>query len=259
MRIAFWNTHKNKKINEVIRQLILEERIDLMVMAEYSDADGLKSLVSSLYGYKMCLTPGCKRISMVGRISDIEPGATQEHYAIQIINHNLILCALHLNSKIFSDADDRRQFELHEIKKRIVQHEEKYKTKNAIILGDFNENPYEKSIMGINGLCGVPIARKVSTKPRKVAGVPVDMYYNPMWHFLGDYDEPYGTYYFPSEAPYWNVFDQVLLSSSLSKDFSKKELRIVTKIADTNLKNKDGSPNKRLYSDHFPVVFEIGE
>ena len=39
VRIAFWNTHKSKKINEIVSDIICENKIDIMVLAEYEDRD----------------------------------------------------------------------------------------------------------------------------------------------------------------------------------------------------------------------------
>ena len=46
MRIVFWNTNKNENINEYISDIIVEQEIDILVLAEYeSDIEELKKML----------------------------------------------------------------------------------------------------------------------------------------------------------------------------------------------------------------------
>ena len=47
MRIVFWNTNKNENINEYISDIIVEQEIDILVLAEYeSDIEELKKMLA---------------------------------------------------------------------------------------------------------------------------------------------------------------------------------------------------------------------
>ena len=87
------------------------------------------------------------------------------------------------------------------------------------------------------------------------------MFYNPMWNFLGDFNEPYGTYYCSSGDtvnPYWNVYDQVIIRPALRARFVDSNLRIITETTKLSLLDKNRHPDSRI-SDHLPIIFEIME
>lgn len=70
---------------------------------------------------------------------------------------------------------------------------------------------------------------------------------------------PMGTCYFSESQSFWNIYDQVMMSRSLIKHFKKDELKIVTKIGDESLECENNKPDKKKFSDHFPLVFEFAE
>ena len=68
MKYLFWNTHKNKSINSTLCDLIIENCISVVVLAEYSaDMDDLIDLLYSC-GVSMQQVPtvGCDRIHILG-------------------------------------------------------------------------------------------------------------------------------------------------------------------------------------------------
>lgn len=87
------------------------------------------------------------------------------------------------------------------------------------------------------------------------------MFYNPMWNFLGDFREPYGTYYHSSADtvnPYWNIYDQVIIRPAMRKRFVDDNLKIITETATVSLLDKNKHPDREI-SDHLPITFEIKE
>ena len=85
------------------------------------------------------------------------------------------------------------------------------------------------------------------------------MFYNPMWNFLGDFHEPYGTYYCntgDAVNPYWNIYDQVLIRPALRKRFADGELRVLTGTERISLLDVNRHPDRSI-SDHLPIMFEI--
>ena len=259
----FWNLNKNPNINQVLFQLIIEKNPDIVVLAEYSDdAIGLlKELNNSGLGYRELYTAGSLRITMFSSISDVEPSEMNGHYAMQIINKDLLLCGLHLTSNLHDGDGERRRITINIIKQQI-QILKSDGIKDVIIVGDFNDNPYDKNVVGFEGFNGNPDSVLVKEKKvRTIENEKNDYYYNPMWNLFGDFADPLGTCWFSERVnkPSWNMYDQVLISSSLVKAFCKESLEIITEIGDKKLKNKNGKPNKSIYSDHFPIIFEIKE
>lgn len=47
LRVCFWNTNKNENINEYISDIIVEQEIDILALAEYeSDIEELKKMLA---------------------------------------------------------------------------------------------------------------------------------------------------------------------------------------------------------------------
>ena len=73
MRIVFWNTNKNENINEYISDIIVEQEIDILALAEYeSDIEELKKMLA-LYNIviEQAITIGCDRITILKRKENI--------------------------------------------------------------------------------------------------------------------------------------------------------------------------------------------
>ena len=71
MKYLFWNTHKNKCINSILCDLIIENYISVVILAEYAaDIDNLIDLLHCC-GVSMQRVPttGCDRIHKIGRAS----------------------------------------------------------------------------------------------------------------------------------------------------------------------------------------------
>ena len=262
MRILFWNTHKNENINDVLSQLIIENNASIIVLAEYSaNIDELITLLSS-YGrtmkqYDTC----CERIILLGSLDCVELKLDDSHYTIQIINGKDILCCVHLNSKLHTDHEAYREILINRIVHDVQTIEQELGTKNSIIVGDFNINPYEASCIDARFFHGIPVCSEAERGSRLIAGNEYRMFYNPMWNFLGDFQEPYGTYYYnagSTKNTYWNIFDQVIFRPILKERFLKDSLKILTETETKYLLDSNGHPNKSI-SDHLPIIFEITE
>ena len=177
------------------------------------------------------------------------------------IDDNTILCGVHLNSQIYSDNAERREIDIEQIIGDLLKLEDELDTKNTIIVGDFNINPYDKTCVSARYFHGIPIYEDAVRETRTVAGREFHMFYNPMWNFLGDFTEPYGTYYHSSSDtvnPYWNVYDQVIIRPALRKRFVDDNLKIITETAMVSLLDKNKHPDRSI-SDHLPITFEIKE
>ena len=264
MKYLFWNTHNNKNINSILCDLIIENRISVVTLAEY--AANIDDLIDLLHicGVSMQQVPtvGCDRIHILGETRlHIEPQLQTDHASIQIIKENTILCCVHLNSQIYLDNIDRREIDIEKIISDILALEKELSTKNTIIVGDFNINPYDKSCVSARYFHGIPIYEEAMRESRTIAGKEFYMFYNPMWNFLGDFNEPYGTYYCSSSDtinPYWNVYDQVIIRPALREQFADSELKIITETKTKSLLDKSKHPDRDI-SDHLPITFEIKE
>ena len=260
MKILFWNTYRNKNINNYVLNLVEKYDVDILLLAEYKgnleDLDSL--LICSNQKLERCNTVGCNRIEMWSNLINVDPGIQNDYYSIQIINNQLIICGVHLFSNLNENKDDERLEKIKEIKLDINTLEKNRNSNKVIIIGDFNEMPYGKGCLYANGFHGLPILNDNDKITRKVYGAEYTKYYNPMWNFFGDFNYPPGTYYYSNSSsfysPMWYIFDQVLMSKEVIPFFRKESLEIIT----NGLTNKNGHPNKKI-SDHFPIVLEIKE
>lgn len=264
MKVLFWNTNKNKNINRILYDIIIENSIAFVALAEYADdISQLKyMLASSGLPMNEYVTIGCDRINMIGSIQDVNPSVQTQHSSIQIVNKNIIICCLHLPSKIYSAGNDARRIIARYIIEDIKTVEKEIDSDKVIIVGDFNVNPFEDECIDATMFHGLPVFVEVAKrKERTVAGQSFKMFYNPMWNFFGDHKKPYGTYYYAggdSNNPFWSIYDQVIISPSLRERFVDSSLKIITETNVKYLLDQHGHPDKGI-SDHLPIMFEIME
>lgn len=262
LKLLFWNTYQNKNINITLSELIIENNASIIALAEYSaNIDELIDILASnktiMKQYDSC----CSRIKLLGSLNNIEPKIDTDHATIQIINNKDILCCVHLNSKLYSGHEAYREILIEQIVHDIEAVEKEIGTENSIVVGDFNINPYEASCIDARYFHGIPVCNEAERKSRKVAGKEYLMFYNPMWNLLGDFKQPYGTYYYNesgTQNTYWNIFDQVIFRPVLRKRFIDKSLKIITETRTRYLLDINGHPDKNI-SDHLPIIFEIQE
>lgn len=262
MKILFWNTHQNPNINQVICNIVWEKEIDIVSLAEYSANLGdLISLLSANDVFmQKYITVGCEKVTMLGRILNVTPGTQSSRYSIQIINGKHILCSMHLPSQLFGDEEDRK-IVMQSIIHDVLQHEAILKTNYSILLGDFNEDPYDVGCVSANHFHGLPCRDDAIREKRVVQGNTFFMFYNPMWNLYGDFTSPPGTYYHTTSiavTPFWHMFDQVMIRPSLIEKFIPNSFEIVTHAGVIPLLDQSSHPDKK-YSDHLPIIFEIKE
>ena len=263
MRVLFWNTHKNQNINTFLTTIIVENSISIVVLAEY--ADDVNCLKKSLANHGVNMnnfsSPFCERIVILSSEKNVIAGRQTKYASIQIINNEDILCCVHLPSQLLSDHQKRRNIAISRIVNDIINTENEFNTNNTIVVGDFNENPYNEGCLSAERFHGIPVSKETEREKRVVSGEEFKMFYNPMWNFFGDFNYPPGTYYYAggnSEMPYWNIFDQVLMRPAMRHRFIDSSLKIITSTETKSLIDEKGYPCSEI-SDHLPIVCEIKE
>lgn len=171
MRYLFWNTHKNKKINPILCNLISENHISIVVLAEY-DADAeeeIKMLNTCGYSMQQYTTTGCERIHILAKRGlDIEPQLQTSNSSMQFVNRDIILCCVHLNSQIYSSGSHAEEIRIRQIVSDILKAEKELSTTNTVIVGDLNINPYDQSCISAQYLHGIPIYEETKRNSRVV-------------------------------------------------------------------------------------------
>lgn len=263
MRVLFWNTHNNKEINYILCELIIENNINIVILAEYkADISNLIDIISK-QGMKMkeYLTIGCNRIKIIGDLDNVEPGLQTDHVSFQIIRKEYILCCVHLPSQIFINNEGSRNIEISRIINDIQNIEAQNNIEKSIIVGDFNINPFDHGCIDANLFHSLPFYEVANKKFRTISKQEFKMFYNPMWRFLGDLNKPYGTFYYNGNRVdniFWNTYDQVIIRPELRNQFVDDSLKIITETKSRFLVDNKGHPDNNI-SDHLPIIFEIEE
>lgn len=255
MRLLFWNTH-NAKINNIIACAVRSMHIDFIILAEYK-GDVIE--LCNLTGMRKYASIGCEEIFMFGFQDNVDIGEQDSQFSFQIIGGQYILGGIHLPSRMYDGHQTRRNIVIQKIIDAVRRHETDLGTKKTIIVGDFNEDPYEDGCLSAMNFFGLPYVSLKDT--RIIERTEFEKFYNPMWNLFGDFSNPPGTYFYNESNPngsYWHIFDQVMIRPCLRKSFKEESLKIITVIGATNLLADNGKPDTQI-SDHLPIVFEIKE
>ena len=258
MIISFWNI-RNNIINSLIYELIVNNNIDILVLAECK-REKAEKLINDLYKenlvYKIIeIAPVCKKIIVIYKEDIVVSKVLRDssnHITINI-NRNMLdfkLIALHLPSALYGGNENGYCY-IQAIKRDIEEFD------NVIVVGDFNYSPFDSFMVNASAFSAIP-SKNISK--RKVCGHFFKVLYNPMWNFFGDFSEIPGTYYYNNSADknyYWYLLDQVLFTNDILKQYKDRSTKIIKKIGDKSLLGKTGINEK--YSDHLPILFELKE
>lgn len=266
MRYLFWNTNKEKGINNYIIALVEKYQPNIFALAEYDDylmSELIQALKKKgLYYYEV------KRISSrIWIFTSFSKkyhthGPDAKHYTIKLFPYNQsekqIIVFLHLPSKLYDEDGTRKRRIIHNIKEDVYKYREKRKINKVVYVGDFNLNPFEDSMLTAEEFQAVSSRRIAGKRSRELDDMTYEFLYNPMWNLFGDKVLPSGTYYYSSardRADFWNMFDQFLVSPELIDEVDIEKVEIVTDIGNVKLYKRSMIPD---ISDHFPIYFEIG-
>lgn len=261
MKILFWNTHRNNEINSYIIKLVEYNKIDVLVLAEYTgDISELNNLLENSEKRLFKLnTNGCDRIHIWGNYVDVTPAEQNKYFSIQIINKKYIICGVHMYSNLNGERYDERMFLAEEIKYSIKQTKLQLNSENVIIIGDMNESPYDKSCLSAKGFHALPALKFSDRGSRIIYEKEYEKMYNPMWNLFGDFEYPPGTYYRTESKlciPCWYMLDQIIISKPMIPLMIRENLKIITECGKDVLYTKQKYPNTNI-SDHFPVMCEF--
>lgn len=279
INLIFWNAdindkckssvEKNHNIDKTIIDLIDENKCDILVLAEYDlDINALCDKIS-LLGTNFKIGPIAEDVRVKFLYNSrfkVELIRDSNYYFIcNIANYlefNFLLAGVHFPSKSKANSKDIG-LTGGDLIKDIHEAEESVEHKNVIMIGDFNSAPFEDVMIDADKIHAIPYADIVEKKEKRIVyGKERQMFYNPMWNFVGESCDPNFTYCYNAGGAvnfYRYILDQVILSPKMIKYFSKSSLKILTKAKSNTLLNEKGEPDKKTYSDHLPISFNIKE
>ena len=257
MNLLFWNLNNHSNYR-YIKNCLYENNIDIAVFAEFHNTDFDMLQRNSCYriinGFG-----GCQKIISLSK-PPVVMRVRQEQsryiiYEVDYQDEKFVFVGAHLQDQRSSD-DSIRLETISILKLDVHKLEIKLKTKNIIILGDLNSNPYDRELLQMNAFDAVLFRSVINrAETHKVNGVVRHRLYNPILHFISEDTENYGSFYYDNGAfsPIWHCLDQVLLSKSLSSRIT--DLEYLKYIGTVSLMNS-ARPKAKI-SDHLPLFVKI--
>jgi hypothetical protein len=269
----FWNL-RGRRLEPVLRRLTARHDIDVLMLAECAIPEDalLAALNAAGQGrYQRIPALASRGLDLYSRLDRTCFGPLlkeADHYLIRTLTPpggiEIVLVMAHLASPSHKDLRARHSRFIGfsadiRAAEKVAGHD------RTIVVGDLNVNPFDDALLDVRALNALADRRTIQRKdPRRFGIRQVEefrLFYNPMWSHFGDAVQPAGTYYYdksnPEVDPLWNIFDQVLLRAALLDRFRNKNLKILTTDGTVSLTWEDGRPNGDVYSDHFPIWFQL--
>jgi hypothetical protein len=262
LRILFWNAHRHD-LSSQVTALADDLSVDTIVLAEYDGCpyavlSSLQKQVDSRFNAPFSTSD---RFLVFTRwvAPEFNEVLNSERFSVRKYSHrnsSALLAIFHGLDPYNNDIHQRSSFALEkmrDLRKAMDEHN----TKKALVVGDFNLNPFDPVMNQASGFNAMMTKNCVSRGSRRVVGQEYDFFYNPMWSFLGDLSpgSPGSIYYRGRQGQFgWNMFDQVLVHHSLISNFV--EVQIINSHASIPLSSPRGHPNP-VVSDHFPLLVTL--
>ena len=269
IKILFWNIYKKNPL-DVLSEIIVENELDIVAMVECENLD-VQALLNELHkqNYDMQLiqfSPENSDIKLLAKFGvKVIPKEEKKRFSTYKFWQNddlILLTVLHLESALHKEESARNN-KAARISRQIEKIEDEVygeTERKGIVIGDFNLQPYSDGIAGIFSFNATMSIYKAKKKYRESEGEKLLFYFNPIWKLMGDNVLVQGSYYNSSDSQdksiFWYSYDSVLLRPYLIDRFNWDNFKYVSETENHSLMNKENI-NKRDYSDHLPVKFEI--
>jgi len=268
LTFLFWNLN-GKPLQATVANLVKAHEVDILVLAECGVAPATFLSTLNEEGRAQFDFPfsECAAIAIYTRFPGrvLTPLKESDRFTIRTLalpaRPEILLGAAHLPSKLHRGPLGQA-FGCAEFAGALREVEDGVGHRRTVLLGDLNMNPFEPGVTAAPGLNGV-MTREIALRgPRFAEKTAYPFFYNPMWGLFGDgTDGPAGTYYRSSSQPettFWNIYDQILIRPDLLPHFDNRSLRILSDDGVRNLVTKRGIPDSKEFSDHLPVMFQLG-
>lgn len=266
LRVVFWNV-KRKDLSTLVCEIAKSTIADVIVLLENLSPSEytlgkLQQQISSDFYFPACSPTGrfhCFSRKSALDLSEVFSGNRISVRRLIFQSHTILLSLVHGVDIQNYDTEERQsaaQLLVDEFK--FVK--EIQKTDQLIAMGDFNMNPFDRGMNLAAGFNAMMTKTCVKPRTREYLGKHFDLYYNPMWSYLGDLSEgPPGTIYNRSRRGLygWSMLDQVIVSHSVLHLFGK--VSIISKAGTISLLDSNDRPDAKIASDHLPIMLELKE
>ncbi|MCG3185295.1 MAG: hypothetical protein ICCCNLDF_03510 [Planctomycetes bacterium] len=262
----FWNVF-GKDLTKVLVELVKTTRPTVIALAENPvDLDSMtrRILDDAHISYDAVGTLNTKIAVLVAgngpeliALSDLGRGVV---FRVQDGTRSYLAALLHLPSKMAMDAPT-----LEEHASQFVEEVERVETseghRNTIVAGDFNMDPFEPGMVSARAFHALRTPDVLRMGMRRVGQRERHSFYNPFWSTVGREGESVpGTYYYRGNSVveyFWHSFDQVIIRPQFAHALELPSVRILASTPSVDLRTRTGRPNRREFSDHFPITFTL--
>jgi hypothetical protein len=273
LRFLFWNYRYNgPDREELLARLVQSEAVDILILAESSIVpDELVGKLSSR-GRRFSTMPiphdsiqvyaGFSPDAYLDWVGDVGRLCLRR---FQAPGHpEIILGSLHLASGLHLERTERKTG-AGPLARAVREAQHEFGHARAVVVGDFNLNPYEDGMIFSDGF-GAMTTKSLVKKYALYHGDRYSRFYNPIWSRMGREatEGPPGTYYWESRRDlniYWNFIDQVLVGHDLLDHFPDHRFRILTAIPGAEGSHSLIRETERHWnievSDHLPILFDL--
>lgn len=255
MQLLFWNAYQ-KPNNKMIKGLLSENDIDIAILAEYVPT-AIKKIADDTH-YRWCDgNGGCDKVTLLAKEGiTIIIRREQDRYTIydcSIGDKRYTIAGIHNYDRLSHPMGSARLMNNVRLVSDIEEAEKQHGTKNTIIIGDFNDNPFDESIIAKESL-NATLFKSVALSGRSMIhnGKERKQFYNPILQLLRDEAGKRGSIYNAGgdATLFWNCFDQILFRKDLINSYVG--MKYCTEVYGTSLMARV-RPNTR-YSDHLPLI-----
>ena len=263
----FWNINK-QPLEPLVAQLAHERAVDVVLLAECEDPRAvLQALNKEIeHPYRHQQNPIKSKVEFFSRspYGNIQSLGDYRGLTFRRLlppeSAEIMLVGTHLPSKLRM-SEQEQMLQCAPLVRQIAEYEARLGHSRTLVIGDLNMNPFEPGIVAAGGFHAVSSRQVAQRMARQVQGERYKFFYNPMWSHFGEQPTgPPGTYYYDNSASvniFWNIFDQVLIRPELLPNFRDETVSVVAHIGGKSLLSRSGQPNKRLGSDHLPLLFAL--
>lgn len=259
MTIVYWNTNNLKNLDRVI-DIIITKKPDVIFLSEID-----KNLIEmsnkqlTACDYEYFENPGCDRVAVIkSKKFELELKLQHHYYTVTYqAETDTSIVSIHLPSQMFQHMKALKEF-IRDFRTTLDDEIGSSLEKNIIVIGDFNVNPHEDSMIDFDGFLATNSteSRDTITHLQKKRTT----YYNPTWllysrkHFPGTkaFNRPSGSSYDVIEH---HFLDQVVISKKLLNNIEKDIIEVVEKT--NKFSFFDDNKNCILGSDHLPLQYKF--
>jgi len=182
----YWNTHR-KPLHAEIGTLAEAHQVDVIILSEWGESPAglLESLNAGGTQDFQYAAGECERIKIFTRFpsGSLTLKAEDDYFSIRRLklqgSLEILLVAAHFPSKLFRSGETQEGL-CREVARTITKLEEQVKHNRTLLVGDLNMNPFEKGMVGADGMNAVMSRQVASRKSRTIMSKVYPFFFNPM-------------------------------------------------------------------------------